>query len=259
MTIDGPDLSDDEHRRLAAEMYERWQAGEKKSPLEIEYWGDATSHGKHFTSYTKRWLGVTTETKSSQTQHIERLEGLLRSNGISPTDAGDLDEQFRLLAKARESALSALRGYNDPLAGFRTEAFIVLMIIAWNSLFQAILERDGTDYWARDAEGVQLKIDGRPKTKETWELAQLAIDGSENEAVRQNLDFFIRLRNLIAHRYMPALDTAITGEAQAMLLNLVGRRHSSNPARCRLTTLPGSLESMERRLLTLTDGATQSA
>lgn len=123
MTIDGPDLSDDEHRRLAAEMYERWQGGEKKSPLEIEYWGDATSHGKHFTSYTKRWPGVTTETKSSQTQHIERLEGLLRSNGISPTDAGDLDEHFRLLAKARESALSALRGYNDPLAGFRTEAF----------------------------------------------------------------------------------------------------------------------------------------
>ncbi len=133
MTSDGHDLSDDEHRRLAAEMYERWQSGEKKSPLEIEYWGDATSHGKHFTSYTKRWLGVTTETKSSQTQHIERLEGLLRSNGISPTDAGDLDEQFRLPAKARESALSALRGYNDPLAGFRTEAFIVLMIIAWNS------------------------------------------------------------------------------------------------------------------------------
>ena len=29
MTIDS-DLSDDEHRRLAAEMYERWQAGEKK-------------------------------------------------------------------------------------------------------------------------------------------------------------------------------------------------------------------------------------
>ncbi len=66
---------------------------------------------------------------------------------------------------------------------------------------------------------MQLKIDGRPKTKETWELAQLAIDGSENEAVRQNLDFFIRLRNHIVHRYMPALDTAITGEAQAMLLN----------------------------------------
>ncbi len=200
-------------------MYERWQTGEKKSRLEIEYWDDPTSHGKRFTSYTKRWLGVKTETKSSQTEHIERLEGLLRVNGISPTEAGDLDEQYRVLAKARESALSAVRGYNDPLAGFRTEAFVVLMVIAWNSLFQAMLERDGIDYWARDSGGAQVKIDERPKAKETWELALLAIAGADHEAVRHNLDFFIRLRNLVAHRYMPALDSAITGEAQAMLLN----------------------------------------
>lgn len=84
MTLGVPDLSDDDQRRRAAEMNKRWQAGEKKSSLEIEYRGDAKSHGKHFTSYTKRWLGVTTETKSSPTQYIERLEGLLRSNGISP-------------------------------------------------------------------------------------------------------------------------------------------------------------------------------
>jgi hypothetical protein len=212
-------ISEDEHRRVATEMYERWQVGEKKSRLEIEYWDDATSHGKRFTSYTKHWLGVKTETKSSQTQHIERLEGLLRANGISPTDAGDLDEHHRILAKARESALSAVRGYNDPLAGFRTEAFVVLMVIAWNSLFQAILERDGIDYWVRDAKGAQVKIDGRPKVEETRGLARLAIGGADYEAVRQNMDFFLRLRHLVVHRYLPALDSAITGEAQAMLLN----------------------------------------
>lgn len=223
MTGQDDTLTDDEHRRIAKKMYERWQAGEKKSRLEIEYWDDATSHGKHFTSYTKRWLGVTTESKSSQTQHVERLEGLLRANGISPTDAGDLDEQYRLLAKARESALSAVRGYNDPLAGFRTESFIVLMVIAWNALFQAMFERDGTDNWARDERGHQVKIDGRPKALDTWELTQLAIGGAEYEAVRQNLDFFIHLRNLIAHRYMPALDVSITGESQAMLLNFENR------------------------------------
>lgn len=219
MTYADDTLADDDHRRLAKEMYERWQGGEKKSRLEIEYWDDATSHGKRFTSYAKRWLGVKTESKSPQSGHIERLQGLLRANGISPTDVGDLDEQYRLLAKSRESALSAVRGYNDPLAGFRTELFIVLMVIAWNALFQAMLERDGTDYWARDEDGRQVKIDGRPKAMDTRKLAKLAIGGDDYEAVRQNLDFFIRLRNLIAHRYMPALDTAITGEAQAMLLN----------------------------------------
>lgn len=77
----------------------------------------------------------------------------------------------RLLAKARESALSAVRGHNDPLAGFRTESFIVLMVIAWNAMFQAMLERDGRDYWARDEQGQQVKIDGRPKVLDTWGLA----------------------------------------------------------------------------------------
>jgi hypothetical protein len=93
------------------------------------------------------------------------------------------------------------------------------MVIAWNALFQAMLEHDGMDYWARDEQGQQAKIDGRPKALDTWGLAQLAAGGAEYEAVRQNLDFFIRLRNLIAHRYMPALDVSITGESQAMLLN----------------------------------------
>ena len=47
----------------------------------------------------------------------------------------------------------------------------------------------------------------------------LALGGDEHRAVRANLDFFLKLRNQIAHRYLPALDTEIVGEAQAMLLN----------------------------------------
>ncbi|MHB1488087.1 MAG: DUF3644 domain-containing protein [Acidimicrobiales bacterium] len=77
----------------------------------------------------------------------------MRANGIAPTEAGDLAEEHRLVAKARESALAAVRVYNDPAAGFRTETFIVLMVIAWNSLFQAILERDSLDYYVRDPNG----------------------------------------------------------------------------------------------------------
>jgi hypothetical protein len=213
------DLSEDEHRAFAAEMYARWEAGESKSPLEVEYWGNATSHGKAFTSYVRKWLGRETERKSSQTEEIDRLRSLLRANGISPTEAGDLAEEFRLLAKARESALAAVRIYNDPLAGFRTETFIVLMIIGWNSLVQAILEEKGVDYFVRNEEGRQVLVDGRPKVKETWELVNMAFDRGEHEALRANIDFFLRLRHLIAHRYVPALDLQVASEAQAMLLN----------------------------------------
>ena len=213
------ELSDEEHIRIATEMYERWQQGEPKSRLEIEYWANPTAHGKKFTGYVKKWLDVETERKSLQTARIERLEALLRARGVSPTVAGDLAEEYRLLANARESALAALRIYNDPLAGYRTEAFIVLMVGAWNSLLQAILERSGIDYYERDESGAQVLIDGRAKVLATWDLVSLALADDEHRAVRANLDFFLRLRNEIAHRYLPALDTEIVGEAQAMLLN----------------------------------------
>jgi hypothetical protein len=213
------ELSDDDHRAVAQAMYDRWEDGDPKSSLEVEYWNDPGSHGKRFTAYVRRWLGLETERKSGQTEQISHLEALLRSHGISPTDAGDLAEEYRLLAKARESALAALRVYNDPVAGFRTETFIVLMVIAWNALFQAILERDEVDYYERDDDGNQVLFEGRPKVKDTWALVCLALADHRWAAVRANFDFFLRLRNLIAHRYLPALDLQVVSEAQAMLLN----------------------------------------
>lgn len=219
--MDGHDgeLPDEEHIRIATEMYERWQQGEPKSRLEIEYWGNATAHGKKFTGYVKKWLGVETERRSHQSARIEELEAILRARGISPTAAGDLPEEYRLLANARESALAAVRIYNDPVAGYRTETFIVLMVGAWNSLLQAMLERSSVDYYERDESGAQVLIDGRAKVLGTWELVELALSDDEYRAVRANLDFFLKLRNQIAHRYLPALDAEIVGEAQAMLLN----------------------------------------
>lgn len=40
----GEQLTHEQHVQLATEMYERWQNGEPKSRLEIEYWDKATSH-----------------------------------------------------------------------------------------------------------------------------------------------------------------------------------------------------------------------
>ena len=214
------ELTDAEHVRLATEMHERWQRGEPKSRLEIEYWGRSTAHGKAFSGYVRRWLGIETERRSSQSVRIAQLEALLRANGISPTEGGELAEEYRLLAKSRESALAAVRVYNDPDAGFRTETFIVLMVIAWNSLLQAMLERSSVDYYERDETGAPVVVGGREKVVGTWGLVQLALGGGEYRAVRANLDFFLRLRNQISHRYLPALDVAVAGEAQAMLLNL---------------------------------------
>ena len=134
-------------QELASEMLARFQAGESKSSVEIEYWNDGTSHGKRFTMFVRRELGVETEGRARQSLELERLASLLRRSGISPSPAGDLTTEDRLVANGRQAALSAIRLYNDPSAGFRTQTFVVLMIIAWNCLLQARCARRSS--WRR--------------------------------------------------------------------------------------------------------------
>ncbi len=47
------------------------------------------------------------------------------------------------LEKARESAILAVDIYNKPATVFRSGGFIVLMCIAWTSLFHAIFFKKG--------------------------------------------------------------------------------------------------------------------
>ena len=46
-----------------------------------------------------------------------------------------------LLHKSSEAALSAVQIYNNPLITFKTESFIVLMIIAWTYLLHAFYRK----------------------------------------------------------------------------------------------------------------------
>ena len=66
------------------EMHERWQQGETKSALEIEYLGRVESHGKLFSSLVRRHLGIETEKRSPNALEIARLRRLLVDNGIDP-------------------------------------------------------------------------------------------------------------------------------------------------------------------------------
>ena len=56
-----------------------------------------------------------------------------------------------------------------------------------------------------------MPIDGRAKVLATWELVNRALGDNGYREVRTSLDFFLRLRNQIAHRYLPALDEEIAG------------------------------------------------
>ena len=122
-----------------------------------------------------------------------------------------------LLEKARDSALLAVEIYNKPRTSFRSGGFIVFMCIAWTALFHAIFEKNKLKYFHKK-NGRCVIIDGE---KKAWELERCVKEyyGDQNTPQRKNLEFFIKLRNKIEHRFLPQLDLDIFGECQAMLIN----------------------------------------
>lgn len=124
------------------------------------------------------------------------------------------------LQKARESALLAVEIYNKPATEFKTGGYIVMMIVAWTSLFHAIFfNRKVKPYYKEDNDYFYKKIDGEYWY---WELGRCLEEyyGSDTQnPVRLNLELFIKLRNKIEHKSLPKIDPDIFGECQAMLLN----------------------------------------
>ena len=124
-----------------------------------------------------------------------------------------------LLAKARESALLAVETYNRPTATFRSGAYIVLMCIAWTSLFHAIFrKRKVAPYYRKPGSSRFQKIDGDNRA---WELTECLKQfyRDQNPSSRANVELFVRLRNKFEHRSFPQLDSEIFGECQAFLMN----------------------------------------
>lgn len=130
-----------------------------------------------------------------------------------------LPKEVRIhLEKATDSALLAVEVYNKPAVKFRSGGFIVLMCIAWTSLFHAIFFREKKKPFYKQPNGRYVKIDGDYKA---WELSHCLDEyfGGNASAARENLRFMVGLRNKIEHRSMPELDHHIFGECQACLFN----------------------------------------
>lgn len=122
-----------------------------------------------------------------------------------------------LLSKSIDSATQAISTYNDPRSSFRTGNFTVLMIIAWTALTHAYFEREKVNYFYKEKNGRYKKIDG---DKKAWELSKTVTEiFDETDPIRKNIELFIKLRNKIEHRNLPALDKELVGESQALVLN----------------------------------------
>ena len=124
------------------------------------------------------------------------------------------------LSKAHDSALLAVETYNKPAVKFKSGGYVVLMIIAWTSLFHAIFYREKMKpYYRKKNSNRFLRKDG---DYVYWELKQCLKEYYKDDTmnpIRKNLEFFIPLRNLIEHKSLPELDSNIFAECQAMLLN----------------------------------------
>ncbi|MGH7869945.1 MAG: DUF3644 domain-containing protein [Candidatus Dormibacteraceae bacterium] len=126
----------------------------------------------------------------------------------------------QIVESSRAEALNAVEFYNRPASRRPLEAYLVHMHIAWLYLLQAEFLRDKVRYYYRDPRKPRLyvQVDGERKS---WDLERCVRERwpSDQEAVRQNLELTIKLRNRIEHRYEAGLIVASAGFCQALLLN----------------------------------------
>jgi hypothetical protein len=216
-------MADDDataEKALAESLFTRWDwgNGESKSELEREVWGDGSSHGRRFDRFVFRALGINTKKRAKSTTSIEDLERQVRALGAQPVTR-EPEEWELQLTHGREAMLAALRIWNDPMAPFRSAAFSLLLVTAWNALALARLQRDGSEWRKLDENGDPLLRDGVPQALDTRDAIGRAFPGAAADGVRENLRLWIDLRNAVAHRYLPGLDSTVIPEAQATVLN----------------------------------------
>ena len=211
--------SDVEDRGLAERLFALWDHGRgvSKSELERATWGDGSSHGRRFDRFIWNHLGVSTNKPSKQTDRISDLEQQVRSLGGHPVGTDPTDVEIQL-QHSRAACLSALRIWNDPGAAFRTGSFSLLFVTAWNSLALALLQRSGAE-WRILRDGKPVMRDRVEVALDTIELVSQAFQGQDHEGLRENIRFWVDLRNSVAHRYLPELDVSVIPYAQSGLLN----------------------------------------
>ena len=127
-----------------------------------------------------------------------------------------------LVAKAKEAAIAAIRVYNDPAMRFKSETYIVLMVIAWTYLLHAHYRAKGIDY-RYFTQGPKRKRYDRTKrgAYKYWELERCIFDAAcpVDRDAANNLRFLIGLRHEIEHQMTRSPDGFPSGRYQACAMN----------------------------------------
>jgi hypothetical protein len=130
--------------------------------------------------------------------------------------------KLELINKSKEAALTAIKVFNDPLIKFKSESFIVLMIIAWTYLLHAYYLSKRIEYRYFKQGQFRSKFD---KTKngayKYWELKRCLNDDNcpIDRDTKNNLVFLIGLRDEIEHQMTLSFDNYLSGRYQACVIN----------------------------------------
>jgi Protein of unknown function (DUF3644) len=122
------------------------------------------------------------------------------------------------MQEARRQASLAIDFYNRPGDRRSYLDFVVHMHLAWQNLLHADRLRRNEPIFYREKNRRYVKNpDG---TRKTWDLAEcLKHELSEADPVRQNIAFFIGLRNRIEHRFQDAFMSTTGPHAHAYVIN----------------------------------------
>lgn len=127
-----------------------------------------------------------------------------------------------LLRKSREAALAAVQIFNSPTVTFKSETYIVLMIIAWTYLLHAYFRKNRIDY-RYFATGPKRRQFDRTKNGafKHWDLDRCLNERQcplEREVVH-NLKFLLGLRHEIEHQMTTRIDDLLSARFQACCIN----------------------------------------
>lgn len=127
-----------------------------------------------------------------------------------------------LLKKSREAALAAVQIFNNPNISFKSESYVVLMIIAWTYLLHAYFRDQKIEYRYCQQNGKRRKFE---KTKHGahryWQLERCLEDVQSpvDKDTTNNLQFLIGLRHEIEHQMTTRIDDVLSARFQACCLN----------------------------------------
>lgn len=130
--------------------------------------------------------------------------------------------KVELVTKSREAALSAIRTFNDPQVQFKSETFIVLMVIAWTYLLHAYYRSKRIEYRYFEQGPKRRKFDTTKQGAfKYWELERCLNEKQSpiDKDTANNLRFLIGLRHKIEHQMTRSLDAWLGGRYQACALN----------------------------------------